>query len=459
LKNKSNQTTSPLDTLPLFDCLNPILHKTLIGHLAVIAQAILTMTGRVTMLGIARWTEKGGSYRTIQRFFAQTVPWTQVLVTFFETHLFALNREYILAGDETVVTKAGAQTHGIERLFSGLFGKVVKGLGFFVFSLVDVAERKAYPLAVKQMVRSEAEKQAIQAQKKKRAKQSRKSPNQKKGRKKGSQNKAKNELNLSPELLRINELLSFLLGFLKHFVKVKYLALDGHFGHHQAVLMARENELHLISKLRKDSALAEKYEGEYSGKGPKKKYGERLKYDLLPAKYLKKSEPEKEIITNYYQGIFLHKEFGCELNVVIIVKLNQKTKKVGHAILFSSDVELGWEKLTEYYGLRFQIEFNFRAAKQHFGLEDFMNTTETGVENAANVAFLMVNLGAKMIKESGEKCVGVLDLKTHYRGVKYALETIKLILKNPEVILINQIKEEIGKLGRIHNAKIATSTA
>jgi len=174
---------------------------------------------------------------------------------------------------------------------------------------------------------------------------------------------------------------------------------------------------------------------------------------------LKKSESEKEIITNYYQGRFLHKEFGSGLNAVIIVKLNKKTKKVGHAILFSSDVELGWEKLTEYYSLRFQIEFNFREAKQHFGLEDFMNTTETGVENAANVAFLMVNLSAKLIKNSGEKSVGVLDLKTHFRGVKYALETIKLVLKNPEVILIKQIKEEIGKLGSIHRTKIATSTA
>jgi len=138
-----------VDNVTLFECLNPILNKITIGQLAVICQAILTMTGRITMLGISRWTEKGGSYRTIQRFFAQTVPWRQVLVKFFQTHLFAGDHEYILAGDETVVTKAGKQTHGIERLFSGLYGKVVKGLGFFVFSVVDVLERKAYPLAVR----------------------------------------------------------------------------------------------------------------------------------------------------------------------------------------------------------------------------------------------------------------------------------------------------------------------
>jgi putative transposase len=32
-------------------------------------EAVLAMTGRVTMLGISRWTEEGGSYRTVQRFF------------------------------------------------------------------------------------------------------------------------------------------------------------------------------------------------------------------------------------------------------------------------------------------------------------------------------------------------------------------------------------------------------
>jgi len=340
---------------------------------------------------------------------------------------------------------------------------VVSGLEFFVFSVVDVAERKAYPLAVKQTVRSEAEKQALKEHQKKRAKKSKKTSSKPKGRRPGSLNKDKNELNLSAELLRIGELLSELLKLIRAFVKIKYVALDGHYGHNQAVLMARANDLHLISKLRRDAALYEKYEGEYGGRGPKKKYGNRLKYDLMPIKYLKKSERVGGIITNYYQGVFLHKDFGQEINAVIIVKINLPTKKVGHAILFSSDVQLGWEKLIDYYSLRFQIEFNFREAKQHFGLEDFMTTTAKGVENAANLAFLMVLLSAKLLKNSDEKCVGVLDLKTHFRGVKYALETIKILLEKPDTILmkeaIAEVKERISKLGSIHQTKVASSSA
>lgn len=50
-------------------CLTRCLDKKSLRQLGLIAQALLAMTGRVTMLGIFRWTEKGGSYRTVQRFF------------------------------------------------------------------------------------------------------------------------------------------------------------------------------------------------------------------------------------------------------------------------------------------------------------------------------------------------------------------------------------------------------
>jgi hypothetical protein len=254
-------------------------------------------------------------------------------------------------------------------------------------------------------------------------------------------------------------MLSGLVKLLRQFVAINYLALDGHFGHHQAVLMSRTNDLHLISKLRRDAVLFEKYTGAYSGRGPKKKYGERLHYDQLPIKYLRHSKRCGDEITLVYQGIFLHKEFADEINVVMVLKINVRKKKVGHVVLFSSDLKLGWEKLVDYYALRFQIEFNFRDAKQHFGLEDFMTTKEVGVENAACVSFLMVLLSGKLLKKSKEKVIGINDLKTQYRGAKYAVLILKKVLKKPEPILIKQIIEEAGRLGSIYRTKSATSTA
>lgn len=65
-----------------------------------------------------------------------------------------------------------------------------------------------------------------------------------------------------------------------------------------------------------------------------------------------------------------HKKFAELINIVVMVKINLKTHKRAHVVLFSSDLSLGYENLIDYYRLRFQIEFNFRDAKQYWGLED-----------------------------------------------------------------------------------------
>ena len=60
-----------------------------------------------------------------------------------------------------------------------------------------------------------------------------------------------------------------------------------------------------------------------------------------------------------------------------MLKTNLLTQARAHVILFSTDLDLAWEQLIDYYSLRFQIEFNFRDAKQFWGLEDFMNVSPT----------------------------------------------------------------------------------
>src|SRR5690606_11896400 len=104
-------------------------------------------------------------------------------------------------------------------------------------------------------------------------------------------------------------------------------------------------------------------------------------YDHLPAQCLKESRLEDEIQTDTYQSMLLHKAFAQPLNVVVIVKTDTRTGKRAHVVLFSSDLALSYSQLIDYYALRFQIEFNFRDAKQYWGLEDFMNVSQTAVTN------------------------------------------------------------------------------
>ena len=111
-----------------------------------------------------------------------------------------------------------------------------------------------------------------------------------------------------------------------------------------------------------------------------------MDYNHLPGPYLKETTVEGHIQTCVYQAQLLHKECAQPLNVVILAKTNLRTQARAHVVLFSSDLTLTYAPLVDYYGLQFQIEFNFRDAKQYWGLEDFMNVTPTGGTNAANLS-------------------------------------------------------------------------
>ena len=148
-----------------------------------------------------------------------------------------------------------------------------------------------------------------------------------------------------------------------------------------------------------------------------------------------------------------HKLFADLLNIVVIVKTNLQTGASAHVVLFSSDLELVYGKVIDYYRLRFQIEFNFRDAKQYWGLEDFMVINSTPVYNSANLAMLMVNLSQVLIRALRDKCpqFSVNDLKAYYRGRKYVTEAFKLLPNRPEPIFIEQVVAKVTELGRINH--------
>ena len=98
--------------------------------------------------------------------------------------------------------------------------------------------------------------------------------------------------------------------------------------------------------------------------------------------------------------------------------------------------------------------FNFRDAKQYWGLEDFMNISPTAVTNAANLSLFMVNLVERVLQDVRQRqpACSVLDLKAHCRGAKYVEETIKMLPEMPEPGLLERIFTKIVGIGRIHVA-------
>ena len=436
-----------MDIIVVLQCLSQCLDKTTLRQLQVIVPAILALTGRVTMLGISRWTDPGGSYRTIQRFYNSAIAWATVNWVFIQHHLLDPTDIILVGGDETVVTKSGKQTYGLDRFFSSLYGKPIPGLSFFSWSLISVKKRTSYPVMMEQGLKEVEEQPAKKAPGKKA-----KRLVGKKGRPPGSQNKNRREVELKPYLVRIQTMLKKLLSLIGIDLQLVYCVLDGAFGNNYALQMVRQCSLHLISKLRADAALYFPYEGPQKKVGARKKYGQKLDYAHLPDQYLKETTVVDGIQTCIYQMTLWHKRFPDLLNVVIIVKTNLKTQARAHIVLFSSNLDLAYDKLIDYYRLRFQIEFNFRDAKQFWGLEDFMNVNQTPVYNAANLAMFMINLAQVLLGHFRPTCptFSVNDLKAYFRGRKYVTETLKLLPQRPEPIFIDQIFANIAQIGRIN---------
>ena len=117
------------------------------------------------------------------------------------------------------------------------------------------------------------------------------------------------------------------------------------------------------------------------------------------------------------------------------------------------------KRSSAFYSLRFQIEFNFRDAKQFWGLEDFMNVKEIPLTNALNLALFMDNLSQVLLRHfrQSHPYSGILDLKAYFRAAKYFEETIKMLPQKPEPILFEQIFGRVAFLGCIHAVNVQVS--
>ena len=404
------------------------------------------------MLGLSRWSGKGGSYRTITRFFHSQIDWEAINWLFIKTHLIEKSKVYLLGGDEVVISKEGKHSYGLDRFYSSIENRVRKSLAFMNLSVIDVENRKAYPLINKQIVKENKEGFKKDKNTKKSKKKTKK---RKKGRPKGSGNKDKKEVELSPYLKSVQESIKKALERIDNYIDLTYFVFDGEFGNNYAVQMVRECGLHLISKLQRNSALCFPNTEPYSGRGAPKKYGDNIDYNNLPDKYLKSDviDKKKKIQTKIYQMEMLHRKFADSLNVVIIQKINIETQQSAHVNLFSTDLTLDYEKIIDYYSLRFQIEFVFRDSKQYWGMEDFMNIKKTPIYNWANLSSFMVNFAHGLRKKSAFKEMSILDLKSHFHGLKYVKEMFKLLPDFANDYLIETVSSKIANLGAIHPAQ------
>ena len=105
------------EILALLQNIASVVSPTVLKQMSQVINGLLISNGRITMLEISRWTEAGGSYRTIQRWYHSQLMWLQIMWILFTSQLWKAGHEYIAAGDEVVFGKAGKETFGLGRFF------------------------------------------------------------------------------------------------------------------------------------------------------------------------------------------------------------------------------------------------------------------------------------------------------------------------------------------------------
>lgn len=439
-----------LDIISLTVCLGSILKPSQVTQLLDIINAFYLVPYATTTRSLSRYTDC--SLRSLFRFLSAQYDWVTISVRFFHFfRCFDPTARYFLAGDETVEGKSRSKTFGISRFYSSTHGGTISGICFFGMSIIRVSSGTSYFLGAGQVSYNSEDKARIAAAKlkqeagKARAEKGAEKP---KGRPLGVKNKPKEE-NDTASFRAFKTLFSKVIDALLlacKGIKLGHMVLDSAYGTADYANLLKSKGLYLVSKFKSNVHLIFPYDGEQKGK-KKKCYGDKVDVRHLPNKFISKVEVVDGYEKTYYIfDVYAKNCFRTQLlNVVVIKSKRLSDGKIGTAILFSNDLSLDCETLALYYHLRFQIEFDFRDAKQHFGLSDFKNYKEQNVTNFVNLSFLLCLVSKIQLayyrKQLNIEKFSIIDLKLLLKARKNVKNVIKLVRNSPDTIFSDQFAD------------------
>ena len=198
--------------------------------------------------------------------------------------------------------------------------------------------------------------------------------------------------------------------------------IDHHTGFHleavQTIIKEDETMLdsgfHFISRLRDDANLKYLYSGEPTGKrGRPKKHGGKVEPNNL----------DKDVfaLVETRDGTLLHTALvysvSLERNVRIVhLQTSNDKGKTGYKLYFCTDIEMDAARILHYYRSRFQIEFLYRDAKQHTGLNNCQARSENKLHFQFNAALSAINIAKAVhwisIPREQRKAFSMNDIKT-----------------------------------------------
>lgn len=341
LKPKSNALEVVRTTLGKITAVNKPVSKFIIH----IVELWLGMNCRYVFSNMERWgsmTEK--SYRHgFKKFF----DWFGFN---FQLVKQSCGEEIIAVFDPSYIKKSGKQTYGLAMFWSGVSQKALKGLEIGCLAFVDVAAATAlHGVAVQ-------------------------TPSPKELKAKG-----KTMVNHYVEVIE------------KHISAIKsvtrYLAVDGYFMKKEFINPLLKQGLRIITKARSDANLMYVFKGnQKGGRGRRKLYDGKIDIRKIDKRRLPCCYSDEKMTV--YAGVV----YCVLLKQVVLAAFVYYGEKEKPEIIICTDADIEVITMCKYYGLRFQIEFLIRDAKQHCGLEDCMARDENKLHTHFNIAMTVVSV-------------------------------------------------------------------
>ena len=311
--------------------------------LMMLFYTVIVMHGRFNMTNVAR--HMYCSQRTVSRHFRKPTDFMGLNELILDDIQLG---ECIAAMDATFLPKAGKHTPGLGWFWSGSDSRSLRGLELSVISIVSLPLKTGFTL------------NAIRTD--------------------GGLNE---ESRMTQYCAQVGDCKDSITKYTSH------LVVDGYYSKFDFVEDVLGHGLQIVGKLRWDANMKYLYEGPHEKKrGGRKKYdGKFDSKDLSRLEFVGTLEDGKTKV-EMYTAVLYHMSLKRKIRVVVL-KPEGKRKPV---LLYSTDLVLTAEKILEYYTSRFQIEFIFRDAKQHLGLQHCQCRNEDAMDHHYNVSLTAQNM-------------------------------------------------------------------
>ena len=367
--------------------LRNILALTLCGkpqaaHFAHVIELLQWLPGRLNFTSLEHYG--GRSARTHARWFARPFPFARLSVA----ALGAVHPRVpeglgkLLALDASFVAKSGDATWGTGWFWSGMARAARWGLEVTLLAAVDVEEGGAYPLCARQ------------------------SPGPVRARRQTCGADTGRETAAETALALLGEAVA---AGVRESLGARWVAVDGGYASRTFVEGVRALDLHTVGRLRKDAVLRFPYTGPHERRPGRKRQFDGC-FDRRDPARLARTTLKKEKV-DLYHGRLHSKTWQCWLRVVHVLPRGADPQTKEGVLLYSTDLDLAPERIFRFYGARFQIEFAFRDAKQHLGLNHGQARSQARQHFHFNIVFAALFWARLQARLRAERPLGPFSLR------------------------------------------------